>query len=42
MDINLAMYFIYYLYKGAISGKAQLTTKNTREIDFTIINYKIN
>ena len=42
MDISLIVYSIYYLYKGALSSEVQLVTKNTREINYTIINHKIN
>ena len=42
MDISLAVYYIYYLYKGALNSEIQLVTLNTRKIDFTIINHKIN
>ena len=42
MDISLAVYSIYYLYKGALSGETQLAIKNTKEIYSTIINQKVN
>ena len=42
MDISLAVYSIYYLYKGALSGETQLAIKNTKEIYSTIINHKVN
>ena len=41
MDISLAVYSIYYLYKGALSSDTQLAAKNTREIDSTIIKHKV-
>ena len=42
MDISLAVYSIYYLYKSALSDEIQFATKNTREIESTIINHKVN